>query len=130
MITSDFNVDAMSKRPPPSVVAANQATKFEPDASGTFLRAWRKKRGLSQEKLGAAAGYTQGMVSQWEKGDVALDLVHIAKLSKALEITPKELQFRHPDVEEGIEDIFDDLGQPDQVRIIEIARTMRRIGDE
>lgn len=98
---------------------------MEPDKSGTFLRAWRKKICGSQEKLAAAAGYTQGMISQWENGSVLLDLEHIRRLADAMEITSKTLQFRHPATEETVEDIFDELPPPDQDTLLVIGKSLR-----
>lgn len=59
---------------------------------------------MSQEKLAALVGVSQGMISQWEKGtsDVPLGMVH--KLAKALDTTAFGLQFRNPFNQE--QDIF------------------------
>lgn len=68
------------------------------DVPGLPLMAlYRLRAGkMSQEKLAARVGVTQGMISQWEKGtsDVPLSMVH--KLAKALDTTAFALQFRQP----------------------------------
>jgi transcriptional regulator with XRE-family HTH domain len=111
----------MAKRPPRAVIAANQK-----DKSGTFLRAWRKKRGFSQGGLAAEAGYSQGMISQWENGETTLNLEHLNALAGALEITVKELQFRDPAAEETVEDVFDGVPDNEKDRALDLLRTFQR----
>jgi len=95
-----------------------------PSHPHTFLQQWRKARGLSQEALGEKAGYSQGMISQWENGG-NIDLTHIEELARALEITSKQLLYRDPSLPETIEDVFDALPPGRQEDVLEIARSLR-----
>lgn len=73
------------------------------------LRAWREKRGLSQEKLAALTGHTQGMISQLETGDVDYTGEHLRLLSEALQISVYQLLFQSPDVIDDVLAIYDDI---------------------
>lgn len=60
------------------------------------LRQWRKKRKLSQEKLAAMVGLTQGMISQIETGRSDYLGGHLILLAAALRCSVRDL-FRDPD---------------------------------
>lgn len=94
---------------------------------GEQLRAWRKHRGMSQEALAARAGYTQGMISQWENAESTMDLDHVVELAAALDITERQFLQQTPTAEETIEDVYEDLSRDEQRRLMEIAKTLRRI---
>jgi transcriptional regulator with XRE-family HTH domain len=57
----------------------------------TRLREIRKIRGLTQAELAIKSGYSEGMVSRVENGELAPSEDFAAALCKALGVTPKEL---------------------------------------
>ena len=54
---------------------------------GDRLRATRKKKGVSQEKLAALAGLHRTYVSSVERGEKNISLLNIEKLAAALGVT-------------------------------------------
>lgn len=52
------------------------------------LRAWREKRGFSQEELGRQCGTSGATISRYEKGDRGLPLELQLKLFEVLDILP------------------------------------------
>jgi transcriptional regulator with XRE-family HTH domain len=57
----------------------------------TRLREIRKLKGLTQAELAMKSGYSEGMVSRVESGELAPSEEFSAALCKALGVTPKEL---------------------------------------
>jgi transcriptional regulator with XRE-family HTH domain len=57
----------------------------------TRLREIRKAKGLTQADLAIKSGYSEGMVSRVEGGELAPSDEFLAALCKALGVTPKEL---------------------------------------
>lgn len=92
----------------------------------TFLRAWREHRELSQDQLGAKAGYTQGMISHWETGATDYTGNNLVNLARALECEPRDLLYRHPDTDIELADIVETMTIADRSRLLEIAKTMKR----
>lgn len=58
---------------------------------GARLRSLREAAGLSQEDLGELASLHRNYVGGVERGEYNLTLVSIARLAKALGISPSEL---------------------------------------
>ena len=61
------------------------------------LRAWREKRGLSQEALAQLVGTAGNVISLLESGDRALSDKWLRKLAPALQTTPGFLLDYAPD---------------------------------
>ena len=58
--------------------------------SGDKIRTLRRKRGLSQEQLGAMVGFSQSKISKIENGDWD-SLSDLRLIAKALEVPVEEL---------------------------------------
>ena len=58
---------------------------------GAFIALNRKKKGLTQEQLGAKLGVSNKTISRWENGNYMPDLSMLEPLSKELDITLNEL---------------------------------------
>ncbi|MEE0107730.1 MAG: helix-turn-helix transcriptional regulator, partial [Merdibacter sp.] len=58
---------------------------------GAFIAEKRKKKGLTQEQLGAKLGVSNKTISRWENGNYMPDLSLLEPLSKELEISLNEL---------------------------------------
>lgn len=63
---------------------------------GSRVRKYRKRKGLSQEKLGAMVGFSQSKISKIENGDWD-SLSDMRLISKALEVPIEELVRDEPD---------------------------------
>lgn len=63
---------------------------------GDKIRALRRKRGLSQEQLGAMVGFSQSKISKIENGDWD-SLGDLRLIAKALGVKLKELIDDEPD---------------------------------
>lgn len=55
------------------------------------LRALRTEQGVSQERLGEAAGFHRTYVSQVERGAANVSIDNLEKIAEALRIDPVEL---------------------------------------
>ncbi|HEX7118010.1 MAG TPA: helix-turn-helix transcriptional regulator [Longimicrobiales bacterium] len=58
---------------------------------GETVREIRRERGLSQEKLAAAAGLDRTYVGGIERGERNVALINIVKLARSLGVEPAEL---------------------------------------
>ena len=57
---------------------------------GERLKAFRKKKGLSQEDLGFKSSLHRTYISEVERGLRNISIVNIAKIAKALDLSIKE----------------------------------------
>ena len=55
------------------------------------VRKHRRKRGLTQSALGQMSGYTQGHISNLERGVLAPSMAVLEQLASAMGIAPAEL---------------------------------------
>jgi transcriptional regulator with XRE-family HTH domain len=62
----------------------------------TFIREWRKYRGISQEVLAEDAGMTAGNLSQLENGNISYTQDSLERLAAALDCDPVDLLTRDP----------------------------------
>ncbi len=86
------------------------------NAPRVFIREWRKKRGLTGERLAERLDTTKGVVSQLENGKRKVTTDWMFGIAAALDIDPEQL-FRHPD-QPTIADLLRAIG-PDERRYIE-----------
>ena len=63
---------------------------------GLRVRKYRKRKGLSQERLGAMIGFSQSKISKIENGDWD-SLSDLRLIAKALEVPIEELVREEPD---------------------------------
>ena len=57
---------------------------------GDRLKAFRKKKGLSQEDLGFKSSLHRTYISEVERGRRNISIVNVAKIAKALNLSIKE----------------------------------------
>jgi transcriptional regulator with XRE-family HTH domain len=62
----------------------------------TFIREWRKHRGLKQEELADCVGVTQETISRLERGQIAYTQQTLEAISDALDCDPADLIARDP----------------------------------
>lgn len=94
------------------------------------LKAWRKHRGYTQERLAEMIGTSKGYVSDLEKGNRRYNQELLEALAEALSCEPADLIMRDPSESEAIWSIWDSLGQPQRVQLVEIAKTIKRTGTD
>ena len=94
----------MSKRPTP-------ADRFEPDelllALGARIKRERRRRGMTQNDLGAKAGTHQSTISAVEAGDGDIRVGTLLKIAQAMELTITDLlpgYAKEPQAPEGSAD--------------------------
>ncbi len=58
---------------------------------GKRVRAYRRERGLSQEKLAELANYTPWQVQKVEYGEISVSLVCALRIAAALGVAPGDL---------------------------------------
>jgi transcriptional regulator with XRE-family HTH domain len=92
----------------------------------THIRAWRKHRGLSLERLGERVGVTKGALSQLENGTVAYTQPMLEALAEALSCEPQDLLMRDPTDPEGIWSIYDSLTPSAKAQAVEILKALKK----
>lgn len=79
------------------------ATHFkEPPFRPTFIRQWRKKRLLTQERLADRIGMSPGNLSNIETGKTGYTQATLEALADALQVEVVDLLIRDPSDPEGI----------------------------
>jgi transcriptional regulator with XRE-family HTH domain len=97
-----------------------------------YLRAWRIKRGLTQEQLAQAVGTNANMIQYLESGERGLSAKWLRRLSEPLKTTPGMLLETDPDsVDIEIHDIWAMKMDRDQRRQLKaIAEALVRTGTD
>lgn len=62
-----------------------------PSHGRNYVREWRKFRGLTQEALAEASGYSAATISQLETGAQGYEEATLVRLSEALDCHPSDL---------------------------------------
>lgn len=97
------------------------------DRKPTFIRAWRKHRGLTLEQLSERTDMTPGNLSEIERGQTAYTQTTLEGLAYALSCEPADLLMRNPLDTEAPWSIWDAL-KPDQRR--QAIRLLKALVDE
>lgn len=77
----------------------------KPSKPRHFIRAWRKYRGLTQERLAERIEATAGLISQLETGETNYTQQTLEALAYALDAEPGDLISRDPNMEGSIIDL-------------------------
>jgi transcriptional regulator with XRE-family HTH domain len=94
----------------------------------TFIREWRKYRGLTLEQLGARIGMTASNLSMLERGQRGYTQPALEAIAEALQTDPASLLMRDPMSPDAIWTLWDQASQAERRQIVEIARALRRTG--
>lgn len=92
-----------------------------------LLKAWRRYRGLTQEKLAARVDMSTSSISQLEKGKQQYRQETLELLAWALSCEPGDLLMRDPTDPEGIWSVWDTLKPAQRKQAI---RLIKAIADE
>lgn len=90
----------------------NQAVKVQtrfkaPPFRPTFIKQWRKHRGLSQARLGDRVGLSEASISQIENGKQGYSQENLEAIAEALQCEVVDLLIRNPADPEGIWSLWD-----------------------
>lgn len=96
----------------------------------TFIREWRKHRGLTQERLAERIGVTPGALSQLERGDVGYTQPMLEALALELKCEPADLITRPPGAAKGLLLVWDEIPASERPRALEVLRAFARTGTE
>lgn len=102
-------------------------TNFKTKRS-TFIRAWRKFRELTLERLAERVGVTAGAISQLERGDVAYTQPMLEALAEALNCEPADLIVRDPNKDAGLWSIWDSIPAKDRPQALRVLGTFAKDG--
>jgi transcriptional regulator with XRE-family HTH domain len=92
----------------------------------TFIREWRKHRGLTLEQVAERAGMTPGNLSHLERGKQAYTQHALEALASALNTDPASLLMRDPTQADAIWSIWDQAKEGEKRQITEVAKTIIR----
>ena len=92
----------------------------------THIRAWRKHRGLTLERLSDRIGVTPGALSQLERGDVGYTQPMLEALADALLCEPADLISRPPDTENGVQLVWNQIPLEDRAKALEVLKAFRK----
>lgn len=90
------------------------------------MRAWREKRGLTQEQVATKLGTHRGMVSRYENSERGLTLSVQFRVMRILDITPAQF-FQDPDDADALEKLMHEAekaGPKKRREILAVIRTM------
>jgi len=88
----------------------------------TFIREWRKFRGLTQEQLGERVEMTGSHISMIEAGQRPYTQETLEAIAEALQTDPASLLMRNPMDPDGIWSLWDNAKQGERTMIVNIAK--------
>jgi transcriptional regulator with XRE-family HTH domain len=94
----------------------------------TFIRQWRKHRGLTLARLAERVGTTHATLSRIERGVQPYNQALLEAVADALRTDPPSLLMRNPEDPEGIWSIWDQAEPGVRRQILQIAQTLTKTG--
>lgn len=100
----------------------------------TFIRTWRKHRGLSLEQAIERLGleiefpYSVGQLSRVERGEVPYTQDVLEALATIYGCEPGDLIMRDPTSIDALWSIYESLTAPARQQVVEIAKTFKKAG--
>jgi transcriptional regulator with XRE-family HTH domain len=94
----------------------------------TFIRPWRKHRGLTLEQLAARLDMTASHLSMLENGKRGYTQETLERVAEALSTDPASLLMRNPTDPEQIWTVWEQAKPAQRSTIIEIAKTIIKTG--
>lgn len=108
----------------------------KPARRPTFIRAWRKHRGLTLAQLTDRLAteleveISEGQVSRIERGETPYSQDILEAFAAALRCEPADLIMRDPTAQDGIWSLLDSLKPTERLQALEIIRAIQRTGTE
>lgn len=94
----------------------------------TYIREWRKHRGLTLEKVADRLDMTPGHISMLERGQRGYTQETLEAVASALQTDVASLLMRDPTDPEAIWSIWDQAKPGQRRQIVEIAKTLVKTG--
>jgi transcriptional regulator with XRE-family HTH domain len=94
----------------------------------TFIRQWRKHRGLTLARLADRVGTTHATLSRIERSVQPYNQPLLEAIADALGTDPSSLLIRNPEDPDGIWTIWENAAPGVRRQIIEIAKTLLKTG--
>jgi transcriptional regulator with XRE-family HTH domain len=95
----------------------------------TFIREWRKYRGLSQDQVAERVGLSQATVARVERGDIAYTQPVLEAVADALGCAPADLIMRDPSAQGSIWTIWDQIPVQERDQAARVLETfIKRAG--
>lgn len=104
--------------------------KKQPAFRPTYVREWRKHRGLSQERLADRVNVTQETISRLENGKHPYSQPLLEALAEALRCEPADLLVRDPSREDYLWSIWDQIPPTQRPQAVKILKTFGKTGTE
>lgn len=90
----------------------------------TFIRHWRKHRGLTLEQLADRIGMTASHLSMLERSQRSYTQETLEALAEAMQTDPASLLMRNPLDQDAIWSVWDQAQLGERRQIIEVAKTL------
>lgn len=90
----------------------------------TFLRAWRKYRGLMQDELAQRLDISTAVLSRIERGSQRYNQDFLEAVATVLGCSPVDLLSRDPNEEDEIERLLNDLDAEERQKAISIIKLL------
>jgi transcriptional regulator with XRE-family HTH domain len=100
--------------------------KRDPQFRPTFIRSWRKYRGLTLEQLGGRIDMTASNLSMLERGERGYSQETLEAIADALGTEVASLLIRDPTKDDAIWSIWDNALPAERRQIIEHAKVIIR----
>jgi transcriptional regulator with XRE-family HTH domain len=94
----------------------------------TFIRHWRKHRGLTLEQLAARLDMTASHLSMLENGKRGYTQETLERVAEALNTDPASLLMRNPGDPDAIWTVWEQAKPAQRATIVEIAKTIIKTG--
>jgi transcriptional regulator with XRE-family HTH domain len=108
----------------------------KPARRPTYIRAWRKHRGLTLAQLAdrlsveLEVAISEGQLSRIERGETPYSQDILEAVAAALRCEPADLIMRDPVQPDGIWSLLDSLKPVERLQAVEIIKALRRTGTE
>lgn len=123
MSTGEFKSGCVDKFP-----LSRQALSMLKRRRRTYIKQWRKHRGLSQEQLADRINMTAGNLSMIERGLTNYTQETLERMADALNCEPADLLMRNPADPDAIWTIWDEAKPAQKKQIIEVSRALIKTG--
>lgn len=100
----------------------------KPQYRRTFVREWRRSRGLTLVQLAERVGITHASLSRIERGLQPYSQPLLEAIAEALATDPASLLMRNPEDPEGIWSVWDQAKPGERRQIVELAKTLIKTG--
>lgn len=102
--------------------------RFKPQRRRTFIREWRKFRGMTQEQLADRLGWSVSNVSQLEQARQGYSQEGLEALAEALDCDVGQLLMVDPTKDDAMWSIWEKAQSGERKMIINVAKSIVKTG--